>query len=160
MAKKGKSKKVSSKKASSKKTASRKGNDGGKLTGRTTGQSVREFCTALVLANEKAKRNKKLTDQQLQKKVIAEFPGRTSTQLSDPNGFKIFRSWYNRGGDTGEVPKVQSYAYDSNGDRLERASRNGEAKSKKAAKSKKSKKGKKSKKSKAKGVRVRKASTA
>lgn len=73
----------------------------------------------LFQTNEKATKAKRMTDAQISKAMLKEFPGRTSKTFLERSVHGI-RGRYNTGGLTKQiVPKVQSYRYDKDGNTIE-----------------------------------------
>ena len=85
--------------------------------GRTSGTNVRGTWIQMFEKNEKLPKNKKMTDEQIQKFMKAEFPGRDSFEFTDVAGVRSVRRGYNRGVfNDGKAPKVQSHQYDNKGE--------------------------------------------
>jgi len=76
--------------------------------GKTTGVGVHQTLAVLFKDNHM----KKLTDEQLSKAYIKEFPSKANDALAQPNQFPRHRRNYNAGKFTGgEAPKRQSVQY-------------------------------------------------
>lgn len=84
--------------------------------GKTLGLKVGETWVHLFQQNEKAKRSKKMTDDELATFMKKEFPDRTSKNVT---AVQSNRTCYNKGVyNDGVAPKVQSHPYDDDGDKI------------------------------------------
>lgn len=89
----------------------------GSRTGATLGLGVCATWAAVFEKNEKVKRSKRLTDDQIAEFMQSEYPDRTSSNLTK---VQSNRSCYNKGVFTDdEPPKVQSNRYDDDGEVVE-----------------------------------------
>lgn len=92
----------------------RSGVPAGRPLGTSTGLPVYLAIVFTLQQNEKAPKNRKLTDQKLAEWMRSEFPGR-DTKFWD--GIQNMRTNYNIGKYTkGMIPKLQSHRYDSGGE--------------------------------------------
>lgn len=112
---KAKAKRSAARKKTTKTQASKGGSGGptGRPKGKTSGLGIQDAWAHIFQKNEKASKNKRLTDEQISKWMHKEFPGRGSTVFDHVQGV---RTKYNKGGLSGNVaPKTQSKRYDSDG---------------------------------------------
>lgn len=74
---------------------------------------------AMFAANEKAKKEDRLTDEEISKAMNKQFPNRISFEFTEVAGVQSTRRHYNKGGWSDGIPPVQqSCRYDENGDRV------------------------------------------
>lgn len=103
---------------------------GHKTQGTQTGMGIYTWLAHLFAANEAVAQFNKLTDEQILRRLVKEFPNlSTVTEMAavealQAQGIRVkkrisinrYRGWYNRGNMTrGVVPKPQSRRYDSSG---------------------------------------------
>lgn len=107
-------------------------------TGKVSGLNIRNAWAKLLEANEKAPKAKKQTDEQIQKAMRQDFPGRDSSFFTNPSAVNVIRKDYNSGKLTGSKPGTVSQKYDNSGNVLTPRGKvvGGEGKAKAAAKKK------------------------
>lgn len=83
-------------------------------------QKVGEAWQEVLIANEKAQKSQRMTDEQLSREMNRRFPGRTSFQFTEVAGVQSIRRHYNKGGwNEGTPPKLQSRRFDKKGEPVE-----------------------------------------
>lgn len=84
----------------------------GKTKGLTTGLRLKQSWAKVMQENFKSK----MTDEQIHKFMVKEFPHRKARTLRDVSGVALARRRYNKGRFTkGVVPEVESVPYDERG---------------------------------------------
>lgn len=93
----------------------------GRPIGVTTGLNIAMYLCYIFIKNERWAKADKLTNDNILEALRKEFPGR---ETSCWKAIGAWRAKYNTGGFTrGMIPKVQSRAYDENGDVVVKAAK-------------------------------------
>lgn len=87
-----------------------------KSKGKTTGLGICSYIAILFDVNESSPRKKKMTDSDIAKKILEEFPSRKSAKSFLDHSVRYltinsYRGFYNSGALTGTIPKVRSFRY-------------------------------------------------
>lgn len=85
--------------------------------GKTLGLKVSATWVKILSDNEKASKAKKQTDEQINEFMMAEFPDRTSTDITTVKGVQAVRRAYVRGVFTGGESQ-ESYKYNEEGEKI------------------------------------------